>query len=110
MNRGDVYLVDLNPTRGHEQRGKRPVLVLTTAAHNKISPAIIAPITRGGDYARYKGFVVSLSGGQTTGVVLCNQIRALDIASRGGEYRETLSPEILDDVLARVAAMLGWDS
>jgi mRNA interferase ChpB len=110
VNRGDVYLVDLDPTRGHEQRGKRPVLVLTTAAHNKISPAIVAPITRGGDYARYKGFVVPLSGGQTTGVVLCNQIRALDIASRGGEYRETLSPEILDDVLARVAAMLGWDS
>jgi mRNA-degrading endonuclease toxin of MazEF toxin-antitoxin module len=53
---------------------------------------------------------VPLSGGLTTGVVLCNQIRALDIASRGGEYRETLSPEILDDVLARVAAMLGWDS
>ena len=110
MNRGDVYLVDLDPIRGHEQRGKRPALVLTTAAHNKISPAIIAPITRGGDYARYKGFAVPLSGGGTTGVVLCNQIRALDIASRGREYRETLSPEIVDDVLARVAAMLGWDS
>lgn len=110
MNRGDVYLVDLDPIRSHEQRGKRPALVLTPAVHNKISPAIIAPITRGGDYARYKGFAVTLSGGRTTGVVFCNQIRALDIASRGGEFRETLSPEIVDDVLARVAAMLGFDS
>jgi mRNA interferase ChpB len=110
VNRGDVYLVDLDPTRGHEQRGKLPALVLTTAAHNEISPAIVAPITRGGDYARYKGFAAPLTDARTTGVVLCNKIRALDIASRRGEYRETLPPEIVDDVLARVAAMLGWDS
>jgi mRNA interferase ChpB len=91
VNRGDVYLVDLDPTRGHEQRGKRPVLVLTTAGHNKISPAIIAPITRGGDYARYKGFVVPLSGGLTTGVVLCNQIRALDIGDAQKQLNRVLA-------------------
>ena len=45
--RGEVWLVDLNPTRGREQAGKRPVLVVSTNGFNK-SPAdlvVIAPIT-----------------------------------------------------------------
>ena len=47
VNRGEIGFVDLEPSAGSEQRGKRPVLVLTEAKHNSDFPAIVAPISRG---------------------------------------------------------------
>ena len=56
MNRGDIYLVLLDPTSGHEQKGIRPVLVVTTEAFNKLTKApLILPITNGGSFARVGG-------------------------------------------------------
>ena len=44
MDRGDIYFVDLDPTKGIEQRGKRPVLIVSTTESNKLSPAIVCPV------------------------------------------------------------------
>ena len=49
MRRGDIYLVSLNPTEGREQRGRRPVLVVSPQAFNEATQLpIICPITSGG--------------------------------------------------------------
>lgn len=47
IRRGDVVLADLSPAVGHEQGGRRPVIVISPAAYNSwtIGMAIIAPIT-----------------------------------------------------------------
>jgi mRNA interferase ChpB len=104
--RGDVYLVDLDPIAGHEQSGHRPVLIITQRLFNTCGTPIVCPITNGGAYARNRGFAVEFNASKTTGVILCHQLRALDITARNGRYVETLSPEIIDDVLARVMAVL----
>lgn len=108
MERGDIYLVALDPTAGHEQQGRRPVLIVTPGAFNRLTHTpVVLPITGGGNFARTAGFAVSLTGAgtQTTGVVRCDQPRALDIAARHGRKLEAVPSEIIDEVLARLAPL-----
>lgn len=110
MERGDIYLVSLDPTSGHEQRGTRPVLIVSPGAFNRLTKTpIVLPITTGGNFARTAGFTVSLMGigTSTTGVVRCDQPRAVDLASRNGRKLESVPQAIIDDVLAKLAAILG---
>ncbi len=106
MNRGDIYMVSLDPTHGHEQRGHRPVLIISPTAFNLTTKLpIVLPITSGGEFARRIGFAVPLTGTHTSGVVRCDQPRALDLHARSGKRVESLPSEILDDVLARTATL-----
>ncbi|AKS22879.1 MAG: transcriptional modulator of MazE/toxin, MazF [Leptospirillum sp. Group II 'C75'] len=105
MKRGEIWLVELDPAMGHEQKGRRPVLIVSSEAFNRVTKVpVVLPITSGGNFARTAGFAVSLLGGetQTTGVVRCDQPRALDLGSRGGKKLERVSDEIMDEVLARL--------
>lgn len=107
-NRADIVRLNLNPTAGREQQGDfRPALILTPAAFNVSGLAMIAPITQGGDFARHAGFAVPLSGSgtETQGVVLCNQIRTVDLEARGAKRIESVPDAVMDDVLARVQAL-----
>ena len=106
MERGDIYLVSLDPTSGHEQQGTRPVIVVSPSAFNRLTKTpIVLPITSGGNFARTAGFAVSLmeAGTKTTGVVRCDQPRALDIGSRNGRKLESVPDFIMDEVLARLS-------
>jgi len=106
MKRGDVYMVDLEPTQGREQRGHRPVVVVSPDEFNRATGLpVILPITNGGDFARRIGFAVALSGTTTTGVVRCDQPRVLDLNARNGRRVESLPPEIMDEVLAKAATI-----
>jgi mRNA-degrading endonuclease toxin of MazEF toxin-antitoxin module len=108
MKRGEIWLVSLDPTSGHEQRGWRPVLIVSPEAFNRITKVpIVLPITSGGNFARMAGFAVSLTGAgiKTTGVIRCDQPRALDLAARGGKKLESVPDAILSEVLARLAPL-----
>lgn len=108
MKRGEIWLVSLDPASGHEQKGRRPVLIVSPEAFNRVTRVpVVLPITGGGSFARTAGFAVSLMGAgtQTTGVVRCDQPRALDLSARAGKKLETLADEIMDEVLAKVAPM-----
>ena len=105
MKRGDIFLVALDPTEGHEQQGTRPVLIVSPDAFNKITQVpIVLPVTTGGNFARTAGFAVSLgdSGLRTTGIVRCDQPRALDLKARKGKYLERIPPAVMAEVLARL--------
>lgn len=106
MKRGEIWLVSLDPTSGHEQQGLRPVLIVSPEAFNRVTRVpIVLPITTGGNFARTAGFAVSLTGAgtKTTGVVRCDQPRALDLKARGGRKLEAAPEPILDEILARLA-------
>jgi mRNA interferase ChpB len=108
MERGDIYLVSLDPNSGHEQQGKRPVLVVTPGKFNSLTQVpVVLLITRGGDFARTAGFAVTLSraGLKTTGVVRCDQPRALDLRARGGRRLERVPEAVIDEVLAKVSTL-----
>ncbi|MGD0731547.1 MAG: type II toxin-antitoxin system PemK/MazF family toxin [Terracidiphilus sp.] len=106
MKRGDIYLVSLDPTFGHEQSGQRPVLVISPTKFNQTTRLpVVLPITSGGEFARRIGFAVPLAGTKTIGVVRCDQPRVLDIEARGGRKMDALPAGILDEVLARVVTL-----
>lgn len=106
MKRGDIYLVSLDPTEGREQRGSRPVLVVSPAEFNEATKLpVICPITNGGDFARRLRFAVPVTGIKTTGVVRCDQPRVLDLGARNAHKVDTLPTPIMDEVLAKIATL-----
>jgi len=106
MKRGDIYLVSLDPTLGHEQSGSRPVLIVSPAAFNEATKLpVILPITNGGEFARRLGFSVPITGIKTTGVVRCDQPRVIDLAARYGRKVDVLPEPLMDEVLAKVATL-----
>lgn len=106
MNRGDIYLVSLDPTSGHEQSGSRPVLIVSPAEFNQATKLpVILPITNGSEFARRLGFAVPLSGIKTTGVVRCDQPRVIDLAARHARKVDAVDENTMDEVLARIATL-----
>lgn len=106
MKRGEIWIVSLDPTSGHEQKGRRPVLIVSPEPFNRVTKVpIVLPITSGGNFARMAGFAVSLTaaGTKTTGIVRCDQPRALDLAARGGRRLESIPDAIMGEVLARIS-------
>ena len=108
MKRGEIWFVTLDPTSGHEQRGRRPVLIVSPEAFNRVTKVpVVLPITSRGRFARTAGFAVSLESARTktTGVVRCDQPRALDLAARSGRKLESVPDSIIDEVMAKVAVI-----
>jgi mRNA-degrading endonuclease toxin of MazEF toxin-antitoxin module len=109
MRRGEIWLVGLDPAEGHEQKGRRAVLIVSPDAFNHVTKVpVVLPITSGGNFARTAGFAVPLSGAgtKTTGVVRCDQPRALDLGARNGRKLENVPDAIMDEVLAKSATIL----
>lgn len=106
--RGDLYRVDLEPTKGKEQRGRRYVFVLSPAEHNRRGLVIALTDRQGETLARSAGYAATLEGAGliTQGVVLCHQPRAMDFAVRGARYIESAPRRVVDDLLSRVAPLV----
>lgn len=109
FDRGDIVLVNLEPALGREQKGEsRFALVLSPSAFNVMGVVLVAPITQGGDFARYAGFAAPLSGSgtKTQGVALVNQVRMLDLDERSAKKIEVAPDFVVDDAIARLQAIL----
>jgi mRNA interferase ChpB len=106
MKQGDIYLVSLDPIAGREQRGSRPVLVVSASDFNQVTQLpIVCPITSGGDFVRRIGFAVPVTGIKTTGVVRCDQPRVLDLNARHAHKVDALPKNIMNEVLARLVTI-----
>ena len=105
--RGELYLVDLEPTKGKEQRGRRHVFVVSPAEHNRRGLVIVLPISQGYTLARSAGFACTLMGAgtRTQGVVICDQPRTLDFSARGGRFVEITPGFVIEDILSRLASL-----
>src|SRR5580700_7946780 len=98
MMRGEIWLVSLDPTQGQEQKGRRPVLIVSPEAFNRVTKVpVVLPITSGGSFARTAGFAVTLHGAgtKTTGIVRCDQPRALDLGARGAKMLESVPEAVV---------------
>jgi mRNA-degrading endonuclease toxin of MazEF toxin-antitoxin module len=108
MERGDIYLVSLDPSAGHEQQGRRPMLLISPGKFNRLTGVpIVLPITTVGSFARTAGFAVSLMGAgtQTTGVVRCDQPRAINLRARRARKLEAVPDHIIDEVLSKIVPL-----
>ena len=109
-NRGDVFIIDLNPVIGNEMRDEHRCVVITPREINAVGMCLVVPITTGGLFVRKAGLAVNVSGHKTTGVAVCNQLRGLNIVARlknrTARFVETLDTVTTDDIAARVVSMI----
>jgi len=107
-SRGEIWLVDLNPTRGHEQAGKRPGLIVSVDLFNS-GPAglvVLAPLT-----TREKGipFHVEIrppeGGLKKRSFIKCEDVRSV-AKERLSERLGTVSPGTLSEVEDRLRILL----
>jgi mRNA interferase MazF len=102
---GDIVWMALDPALGHEQKGRRPVLVLSPASYNgKVGLAICCPVT--GQIKGYPFEVVLPAGLPVRGVILADQLRSLDWRSRQAEIACTLPRATVSEVMDRIAVLL----
>ncbi len=103
--RGDVILLSLDPTLGHEQAGTRPAVVLSPDLYNKASGlCLVCPIT-----SQVKGypFEVPIEGTRkTSGVVLADQIRSIDWEARKVKIVDHIQSTFLAPILAKFKPLL----
>jgi mRNA interferase MazF len=103
--RGSLVWLQFSPQAGSEQAGRRPGIVLTTAAYHRRSRlAIVCPIT-----SQEKGWPMEVKlppGLPVEGVVLVDHVRSIDREARKMEVVGTAPPEVLDEIDARLAPLL----
>jgi mRNA interferase MazF len=102
---GDLVALDSDPQSGHEQKGRRPALVVSKDAFNKATGlAICCPLTK---TDRRVPFHVSVTGRSSlAGFVMCEQVKSLDYRARGLKPIERAPEDLLDDVLAILDASI----
>ena len=106
-NKGDIIVLDFNPQAGHEQAGRRPALIVSNAQYHKYTNglAVVCPITN-----RLTPFPLHIpldDRTKTKGVIMCEQVKSLDLNARHAEFLESLPDDLLHDVLERVALFIG---
>lgn len=109
--RGMVIQVDLDPVVGHEQGRSRPCVVVQNDAGNRFSSmTIVVPLTDAGHIRRPSAIYVPVKAGdggiRKDSIVLCDQIRAVDM-ERVGRTIGVLSPETMKAVDRALAISLG---
>ena len=104
--RGDIVWLNFTPQTGHEQRGKRPALILSPKMYNeKTSLCICLPIT-----SKVKGypFEVALPEDlEVRGVVLSDQVKSLDFVAREAAFICRVPKDIVASVQKNVTALVG---
>ncbi|MCI7234402.1 MAG: type II toxin-antitoxin system PemK/MazF family toxin [Oscillospiraceae bacterium] len=105
VKQGDIIKVSLDPTTGHEQAGYRPAVVISNDFFNKkTNLVIVCPITNTNN--RFPLHIPLDERTATTGVILCEHIRTLDLNSRPHTVVESLPQDMLRKVIDTVFAEL----
>ena len=107
--RGDIVRLEFDPASVREMKGPHYGLVLSGKLFNQRGLAMVCPISQGAaDLSRSYGTVVTLmgTGTDTQGAIHCHQLKALDWRIRKAKYKEAVPTYVVDEVFARVAAIL----
>ena len=106
-NVGDLVWLTFDPQAGHEQAGRRPALILSPRSYNQKSGlALACPITN-----QVKGYPFEVplpQGCGVNGAILVDHVKSLDWNARRVTKIGRLPPSTLDEVLAKLAPLLGY--
>ena len=105
---GDIIIVSFDPRMGHEQKGKRPGVIVSNcdyhAGTNGI--ALVCPITN--SIRDFPMHVKLDDRTHTTGVIMCEQLLCIDLEARKSEYVEAIPEDILDEVIDLICSFVEW--
>ena len=104
---GDLVWLNFDPQAGHEQAGRRPALVLSPKPYDQKSGlALVCPVTS--QMKEYPFEVLVPVGCGVRGVILADHVKSLDWKARQAGKIGRVSPPTLNEVLARLAPLLGY--
>ena len=104
-NQGDIISLNFEPQKGREQKGKRPALVISnTEYHTRTKMALVCPITN--TISGFPMHVVLDDRTKTTGEIMCEQIKCLDISMRDAIYEEFVPDDIIDEVIDLICSFI----
>ena len=102
---GDIVLLNFDPQTGHEQKGRRPALVISNLEYNLFTKAaIVCPIAN-----TNRGIPIQCpldDRTKTPGVIMCEQLKALDIVKRNAQFLEKLPKDLLEEVIDIVSGFV----
>ncbi|MDR3341614.1 MAG: endoribonuclease MazF [Treponema sp.] len=102
--RGDVVWLNFNPQMGHEQKGKRPAIVISPKEYNeKVNLGLFCPIT---SKEKNYPFEVKIKNEKIDGVVLSDQIKSLDWTKRGIDYIIKATEDEINEVLNKIGVLI----
>jgi mRNA interferase ChpB len=108
--RGDVYWIDPHPVLGREMKDRHRFVIVTPREINALGVCMAVPVTTGGAFSHNIGLAVPITGHETTGVAVCNQVRSFDIEARvragTARFVETLDDATADEIVARVVSAI----
>jgi mRNA interferase MazF len=109
VKQGHIIWLDFDPQTGHEQRGRRPALVISNEIFNRFSNlAIVCPITNNN---KKHPFHLRLDERtKTTGTILCDQVKTSDINARNYTYIESIPDDILFNVIDIITGFIEMDN
>ena len=104
-SKGDFVIVSFDPQSGHEQKGRRPALVVSNTLFNKhVGLAMVCPVT---NTTRNIPFHVKVpEQSSLTGYIMVEQIKSIDYVSRKVKFIEQAPETVLNDVLGILDACL----
>ena len=102
--RGDIVWLNFNPQTGHEQKGKRPAMVVSPKEYNeKTGLGLFCPVTSA---VKNYPFEVKIKSEKINGVVLSDQIKSLDWETRKIEFIVKETSEKVDEVIEKIGVLL----
>ncbi len=103
--RGDIVWLDFDPQSGHEQKGRRPAIVISPKLYNsKTGLALFCPITN-----QVKGYpfeVILPSNFAITGVIIADQIKSLDWKVRNAEFMVKAPKNVLNETINKFSTLI----
>ena len=105
FKQGDIIVMDFNPQQGPEQSGRRPAIVLSNDILNQHSSLIlVCPITN--TNKRHPFHIELDERTETTGVILCDQAKMLDVKARNAQFKEKCPDDIWNDAKDLIISFL----
>ena len=102
--RGDIVWLNFNPGSGHEQKGKRPAVVISPKGYNeKVGLGLFCPIT---SKVKNYPFEVKIENDKINGVVLADQIKSLDWKTREIEFIAKVTSGNLGDLIDKLGVLI----
>jgi len=106
FERGEIVWVDFTPTKGHEQAGRRPALVISPKSYNAVSSTmLVCPITS--NLGPWPWKVALPESERVDGAVLVDQVKSIDPSARKVESADQHVPSaVMDEITARLATLI----
>lgn len=94
IKQGDIVLVNFSPTKGHEQNGHRPALVISSSTYGHLMGTLVVVMPISTTDKKFPTHVpLSTKNGKITGVVLAQHLRTFDSVKRNMKVVDEATPE-----------------